>query len=302
MGTGGRRGAADPVEHGFPHLETVRDAIAALHRRLSYETLRTWDASLSPAEVAFADDDELHLGVQQVAAAVVRHYRLPEARVIVSFREMEHAANVELEAGPEYFVELNTRFKAHRRDVGAALAHEVAHVLLHRLDLAFGTVGENEILTDTAAAYLGAGWLLLDAFRQDALTSQKLGYLTPEEFGYVLAKRAELNGEDPAVWFTSPQAYDAYAAGRTLAARDRRQPPLTAAGWTTRARYAMDRKLALAGRPPVPQPDAAYAFDAGSPPRVSFRCPTCLRRIRIPVRGRVRARCSSCRSVLECDA
>ncbi|WP_239517472.1 hypothetical protein, partial [Proteus mirabilis] len=46
-----------------------------------------------------------------------------------------------------------------------------------------------------------AGWLLLDAFREDAASSQKLGYLTPEEFGYVLAKRALVFGEDPSIWF-----------------------------------------------------------------------------------------------------
>ncbi len=155
--------------------------------------MRGFASDVAPGDVAFADADDLYPGTQRIAGVMVAHLRLPEARVIVSFREgMTHAANVELEAGPEYFVELNARFKQHRRDIGAALAHEVTHVWLHRLGLAFEGTRANEILTDTAAAYLGAGWLLLDAFRQDALTSQKLGYLTPEEFGYVLAKRAQV--------------------------------------------------------------------------------------------------------------
>ncbi len=202
-----------PVEHGFPHLETVREAVTALYRRLSYDTVQAFPASVPPADVAFHDTDDLYLGAQRVARELVRHYRLPDARMIVSFREMTHAANVELAAGPEYFVELNDRFRTHRRDIGAALAHEVMHVYLHRLDLSFPGTRDNEILTDTAAAYLGAGWLLLDAFREDGASSQKLGYLTPEEFGYVLAKRALLFGEDPSVWFTSPQAYTAYGRG-----------------------------------------------------------------------------------------
>lgn len=194
-----------PVEHGFPHLETVREAVTALYRRLSYDTVRTFSASVAPVDVAFCDTDDLYLGTQRVAHELVRHYRLPDARMIVSFREMTHAANVELTAGPEYFIELNDRFRTHRRDIGAALAHEVMHVYLHRLDLSFPATRDNEILTDTATTYLGAGWLLLDAYREDASTSQKLGYLTPEEFGYVLAKRALAFGEDPSVWFTSPQ-------------------------------------------------------------------------------------------------
>ena len=41
--------------------------------------------------------------------------------------------------------------------------------------------------------------LLLDAYREDGVSLQKLGYLTPEEFGYVLAKRSLLFQEDPSV-------------------------------------------------------------------------------------------------------
>ncbi|MEU0782293.1 hypothetical protein ABZ341_11960 [Streptomyces sp. NPDC006173] len=291
-----------PVEHGFPHLDTVRASVTALWKRLSYDTVHSFSASVAPADVAFADLDDLHLGAQRVAREMVRHYRLPDARMIVGFREMTHAANVELAAGPEYFIELNDRFRTHRRDIGAALAHEVMHVYLHRLDLAFPGTRDNEILTDTAAAYLGAGWLLLDAYREDAASSQKLGYLTPEEFGYVLAKRALVFGEDPSVWFTSPQAYTAYTKGMAQARRDEQQPPLTAAGWAGRRRYAKDRRQAQEHRSPDPG-GVAYAFapDATGPLRVSFPCPTCHQRIRVPVRGRVRARCALCRTVLECD-
>lgn len=289
-----------PVEHGYPHLETVRAAVTALYRRLSYDTVQTFSTSVAPADVAFCDTDDLYLGAQRVAREIVRHFRLPEARLVVGFREMTHAANVELAAGPEYFVELNDRFRTHRRDIGAALAHEVMHVYLHRLDLSFPTTAENEILTDTATTYLGAGWLLLDAYREDRASSQKLGYLTPEEFGYVLAKRALLFGEDPSVWFTSAQAYTAYVAGMARARQDEQQPPLTAAGWVGRRRYAHDRRHA-----PGVQPSGSYAFSADPGPggrlRVSFPCPTCHQRIRVPVRGRVRARCGLCRTVLECD-
>jgi hypothetical protein len=289
-----------PVQHGFPHLDMVRTALTALYRRLSYDTVHAFDASVVPADVAFSDQDDLYLGVQRVAREMVRHYRLPDARMIISFREMTHAAYVELAAGPEYFIELNDRFRTHRRDIGAALAHEVMHVYLHRLDLSFADTPDNEILTDTASTYLGAGWLLLDAFREDGVSSQKLGYLTPEEFGYVLAKRAIVFGEDPLVWFTSPQAYTAYSRGMELARRDAQQPPLTAAGWAGRRRYARDRRHAEVHGTPYPA-SGPYTFDGRTPLRVSFACPTCRQRIRVPVRGRMRARCGLCRTVLECD-
>ncbi|WP_221356564.1 hypothetical protein [Streptomyces beigongshangae] len=293
-----------PVEHGYPHLETVRAAVTALYRRLSYDTVRTFATSVPPVDVAFHDTDDLYPGAQRVARELVRHFRLPDARMIVGFREMRYAASVELAAGPEYFIELNDRFRTHRRDIGAALAHEVMHVYLHRLGLSFPGTRDNEILTDTATTYLGAGWLLLDAYREDASSSQKLGYLTPEEFGYVLAKRSLVFGEDPATWFTSAQAYTAYTRGMARAREDGRQPPLAAAGWAGRRRYARDRRRAQDRAVARVSADSApYAFtpDGRGPLRVSFPCPTCHQRIRVPVRGPVRARCGLCRTVLECD-
>ncbi|MFI7317355.1 hypothetical protein [Streptomyces venezuelae] len=308
-----------PVVHGYPHLETVRAAVTALYKRLSYDTVHSFDTSVAPADVAFGDHDDLHLGAQRVAREMVRHLRLPDARMIVGFREMQHAASVELAAGPEYFIELNDRFRTHRRDIGAALAHEVMHVYLHRLDLSFPGTRDNEILTDTATAYLGAGWLLLDAYREDGASSQKLGYLTPEEFGYVLAKRALAFGEAPETWFTSAQAYTAYTKGLDRARRDEQQPPLTAAGWAGRRRYAKDRRYAREHGPAVRGGTAganggggasgaagangAYSFsgDGLGVLRVTFPCPTCHQRIRVPVRGRMRVRCTLCRTVLECD-
>ncbi|MFD7069438.1 hypothetical protein ACFV97_19670 [Streptomyces sp. NPDC059913] len=302
MTDGSHRTIRSPVVHGFPHLATVRSAITALYRRLSYDGVRSYATSLTAADTTLLDGENLHLGTQRVARSVARHLRLPDARMIVSFRAMEHAAEVELAAGPEYFVELNDRFRTHRGDVGAALSHEITHVLLHRLGLAFPGTRDNEILTDTVATYLGAGWLLLDAFREDAVSSQKLGYLTPEEFGYVLAQRASAFGEDPSPWFTSPQAYDAFRAGRDRALRDLRSPPLAAAGGPDRRRYARARRQARE-RPGTPgAPDAPYAFE-GTPDalRVSFGCPVCHQRLRLPARGRVRARCGLCGTVLDCD-
>ncbi|MFE6851501.1 hypothetical protein ACFVDH_12010 [Streptomyces sp. NPDC057674] len=289
------RQEGDRVAHGFPHRAAVGASLTALYRRLSPDGVHRHPTSVAPADVALGDDEDLHLGTQRVARALVRHLRLPEARLVVSFRPMEHAAAVELAAGPEYFVELNDRFRTRRRDIGAALAHEITHVLLHRLGLGFPGTAENEILTDVVTTYLGAGWLLLDAYRQDGVESQKLGYLTPEEFGYVLAKRAEVFGEDPSPWFTSAVAYEAWVRGRAEADRERSAPPLAGAGWAERRRYVWERRRGRAGE------DAPYAFTGGAPATgVSFLCPVCRQRLRIPAGRALKARCGVCRTVLEC--
>ncbi|MCZ4100965.1 hypothetical protein G3I60_33970 [Streptomyces sp. SID13666] len=298
--------AVTEIEHGFPHLATIQSSLTALYRRLSADTVEQYPASVRPESVEFPPDEDPYLGAQRVARVMLQHFRLPDARMVVGFRDMVHAGSVELAAGPEYFVELHSRFKTDRRDVGAALAHEVMHVYLHRLGLELPGTRDNEILTDTATAFLGAGWLLLDSYREEPairedrlmMSAYKLGYLTPEEYGYVLAKRALVFGDDIEPWFSSPLARDAYRAGLVLAEQERRQPPLLAAGWTARRRYARDRR---AGTAQPAAPLGGYSFEATNPPRVSFPCPTCHQRIRVPVRGRVTARCTLCRTVLECD-
>ncbi|WUH94048.1 hypothetical protein OG900_30600 [Streptomyces sp. NBC_00433] len=291
-----------PIVHGFPHLDTVRAALTALYRRLSGDGVQRFPSSVHPELADFPDDEDLYLGAQRVARVMVQHFRLPDARMVVGFRDMVHAGNVELAAGPEYFIELHSRFRTDRRDVGAALAHEVTHVYLHRLGLEFPGTRDNEILTDTVTTYLGAGWLLLDAYREEAairgerlmMSAYKLGYLTPEEFGYVLAKRAAAFGDDVEPWFRSAQARDAYRAGLARAEQDFRRAPLAAAGWAARRRYAKDRRSLTAG------PD--YSFEsAGSTVRVAFPCPTCFQRIRLPCRGRLRARCALCHTELDAD-
>ncbi|MFH8725977.1 hypothetical protein [Streptomyces termitum] len=291
------REGADRVVHGFPHRAAVRASLTALYRRVSADGIRRHPASVTAAEVALGDGEDLHLGTLRVARALVGQLRIPDVRPVVGFRRMEEAAAVELGPGPEYFVELNDRFRTRRADIGAALAHELTHILLHRLDLSLPTTAENEILTDVTAAYLGAGWLLLDAYRRDGVESQKLGYLTPEEFGHVLAKRAALFGEDPSPWFTSAVAYEAWVRGRAEAAREATAPPLAGAGWAERRRYVWERRRGRASD------GAPYAFTGGSPATaVAFPCPVCGQRLRVPAGRRLRARCGLCGTVLECES
>lgn len=88
----------EPIVHGFPHLETVRAALTALYKRLSADGVERFATSVRPELVDFPDDEELYLGAQRVARVMVQHFRLPDARMVVSFRDMVHAGNVELAA------------------------------------------------------------------------------------------------------------------------------------------------------------------------------------------------------------
>lgn len=290
----------------FPHLDVVRRSLNALYRTLSARTVRSFTQSLEPRYASLALGADPVIGVQHIAAAVVRHLRLPEARMIVGFRDMPSAAQVELAEGPEYFIEMQNRYSGEHRDIAGVLAHEVTHVFLHRAGLGFAEVEENEILTDVTATYLGAGWLTMNAHRVSERHREQLGYLTPAEFGYVLGLRAIAFGEDPRPWFTSAAAAQAYEAGLARARAEHRRPPLVAADASPHRRYRRDRRTVttLAFDDTVRDLSLAfdgYRFDGPAPLRVTFACPYCFQRIRLPVRGPVTARCGVCASELACD-
>src|SRR5437870_4467056 len=157
--------AEGSVIHGYPHLAVIRRSITGMYRSLSSGVVSSFGASLTPESIVLPGDSDLIIGVQYLARAIVRHLKLPEARMIVTFRNMNDAGHVELARGPEYFIELHTRYQRDRRDIAAVLAHEVMHVFLHRARCRLPDTHDNEILTDTAATYLGIGWPILNAYR-----------------------------------------------------------------------------------------------------------------------------------------
>jgi hypothetical protein len=186
--------------------------------------------------------------------------------------------------------------------------------------LRFPTTLENEILTDVASVYLGIGWLVLDAYRRtqdEPVTDKKngrtyvkvveenLGYLTPEEFAYVLAKRSLAFDEAPHRLLTSLAAREALRAGCSRALLDYRTPPLRDSGLVRRAVYRRRLRRAQAGRPGFAvggRSDQGYRFEAAEATRVVFACPVCGQNLRLPTgRGRLSARCAVCESTLDCE-
>ena len=250
-------------------------------------------------------DKDPIIGVQHLASTIVRHFRLPDARMIVSFRELDHAGQVELASGPEYFIELHARYRNRPADIAAVLAHEVAHVFLHRSGLRFADTLENEILTDTVAAYLGAGWLILNAYKVSSTSIEKIGYLTPEEFGYVLGKRAIAFREDMASWFTGAAAR-AFEDGLETARNDHRRAPLIDADPRARRRYRKECRLArkLTALQSIRRFSLSfddYRFDGPGIVRVTFECPRCHQKVRLSATGRMTARCTLCGASFRCE-
>lgn len=274
------RRAGEPATSGYAQ---VRRSIYLLYKRLPPGAVDAYRLSIPPGEVTVRPYEDLPAGTHRVARALVAHLRMPRTRIATEFRPLPagRAAVVTLGPGPDYRVEIDVRFARRRGDLGAVLAHEVMHVFLKER----GLRSEDEILVDTASAYLGVGWPLLDA-------TGHLGYLDPAVLGYALGKRAVRFGDDPTPWLGSARARSAYAAGYARAADEPCRPPFHRADPRRRRRYAKDRARARGAD--------GYAFSGRSPVNVTFACPTCGVRITAPVGDRFRFRCAVCRTALDC--
>ncbi|WP_439381778.1 hypothetical protein [Amycolatopsis lexingtonensis] len=197
---------------------------------------------------------------------MARHVGIGDARVLVGF---------------------SARYQDDPRDIPAVPAHEVTHVFLHRHGLRHADLTRHEILTDTAALYLGLGRPMLAPYRVDVTqgrytrrrTTSRVGYLSPPEMAYVLAKRALAFGEEVRPF--DGAAAEAYRLGHTRALADYARPPLSGASRADRARYRRDHEL---GRPA-----ADYHFGGG---KVAFACPACGHGTRLPAGRSARARCA----------
>ena len=273
----------------FDRIDDVRGSIRELYTLLSGPAVKAFGTLVLPSQ---PDRDPL-AEAQWTAAAMARHLGIGDARVVVAFSPLGgHVGEVELGPGPEYFVTLSPHYQDDPRDLSAVLAHEVTHVFLHRRGIRHADLARNEILTDTATLYLGLGRPMLAAYRVDVVqgrytrrrTTSRVGYLSPPEMGYVLAKRALAFGEEVGPFDGAAAA--AYRTGYRRALEDYARPPLAGAG---RREYEQDRRLGRSAD--------GYRFEAG---KVAFACPACGHGTRLPLHRTVKARCGTCGSLFRC--
>jgi hypothetical protein len=300
-----------PAPATFTKMPVIRDALRELYRVLTPARVCSYTANIAPVFPAMTGADPV-MGAQKLARSMALHLGMAQVRLIVSFRELGatgdgayHAGNVELGPGPEYFITLSPRFRQDPRDTAAVLAHEVMHVFLYRNRVWWDDQDRNEILTDTATVYLGTGWLMLNAYRVER-TRQSLGYLSPAELGYVLAKRAQVFDENIERYLAdNPAARHAYQAGARRAAQDQDAAPLSGCAPAARRQYMKDKRraaeLTSTGVTGPAMPYAGgYRFEGHAPMTVVFACPTCHQRLRVPVDRAATIRCGTCRSTHAC--
>lgn len=295
---------------GFPNIGLVRDALGVLVPAIKKGKLPPPATTPWEGHVGFPVNDPV-ISVQHLARKIARAYELSVGTVIVTFVEgLEEAGRVELSGAGQrdFFVELRAEYKDQPRVITAILGHEVAHIFLHhhRVHLAAG-LGE-EILTDVTAVLYGFGAVMADTFRVSeksevignmiytTRSTRHLGYLTPDELGYVLT-RSGFGGIDHEL--ESLYAREALAIGRSRARAELTAPPLRSTSWWRRALYVLLRWWAER-RKHAPELEALdlYRVQAG---KVLFRCAVCCQRIRVPTRTSLTATCPRCETELPCE-
>jgi len=136
-------------------------------------------------------------------------------------------------------------------------------------------------------------------------TEERLGYLTPEEFGYVLGKRSLALGEKVDGLITSPAATLAFNKGYRMAVAEHRTPPIAGCGWRQRLGYYWNRRYIQkvsrnSGLTGLSRSFGGYRFEVSDSMRVIFECPVCSQMLRLPTEKRVVARCNICETSFEC--
>lgn len=307
------------IVRGYPHLSSVKTSIKLLHQRLPQQKLSMYAASLPPADIFIHPSADIVIEVQQLAGRIAHYLGLPIGRILVNFSSsLPCPAQVELSSADDYLVRLHERYRFDSQDIPALLAHEIVHIFLYRLKIAFPNVLENEILTDTAATYLGVGWPCLNAFRisvQDSLefgyvgprtirhfSASKVGYLTPEEFAYVLAKRSLLFSERIDRLLTL-QARELYRQGLRMARREGARPPFARSliwwRWLYLGRRWWTKRSPQTGKR---SQFADYRFEwVDGEMKVTFDCPVCCQKLRLPTeRRQIHLDCPTCQHSCSC--
>lgn len=253
------------------------------------------------------DPKNASVSIQTLVRKVARRYQLNVGTIVVTFMAMPNPGRVELHNGNDFFVELNSNLKDQPRTISAVLGHEVAHIFLHKHGLGFPETLDNEVLTDVASAMYGFGALMLDQFVQTETRNQlpdgrvqittherAMGYLTPDELGWLLAKSDfDVGGQ-----LDSRAARSVGKRGRDMVRTEATTPPLASSMWR-RWMYEIRRWWAeWRGLNELYDESVPYAFGDG---KVTFRCPTCTQKMRLPVRKELTATCPCCRRSLACS-
>ena len=286
---------------GFDHV--IFKSIHKLYREFGSAHLRSFTNDFVLGSSAEDVRRDPIIGTQQLAKRIAAHYRLPFTTVIVSFSSsLRPPGRVELSQSNEFFVELQYQYKGDPIAIAAILAHEIAHILLHRCGVRFQDELENEVLTDTVAVYVGFGPTILNAATEKKnylpgntveTKTHHFGYLTVDEFGYIQAKRDDLFGRNSFASINSGLPRRGFSCGRQRVNTEHKKRPYATPIMARVPRFMERIRNWLFPHPRQPRQRTTTSL--------TFACVCCSQDLRIPLIGKkLIVRCPTCESRLTC--
>lgn len=253
---------------------------------------------------------------QHIAKSIARQYQLNVNTISVSFDDnLKAGGTVELHNGYDFFIEINRKYIENPIKIIAILAHEIAHIYLQKRDIRFEDSHENEILTDTTAAFIGFGYALLKSYNTEVTRvgnvtkTEKLGYLNCRELAYITALSNAYYGREVSPWDMYTHAgrpggssKREVAVGHKLFYKRLKRVPLDKATHKQRALYKR-LILELQATQKIKRiRKRDYTLRKEQDIRIEFKCPLCEKNIRIPALGKkLKVSCPRCQFVLPCE-
>jgi len=284
------------LHRGFNNLEIIDRSIVTLFHNLTPQFINKFDQVAPIRELYRTPWTDPVKETQEIARSILRYYGIKNSAVKVTFDpRLSVPGRVKMGISDVFFVDIHAEYKNQRNVVIAILAHEVTHIFLNKHQIKFEATAEDEILTDTAAAFLGFGSSILNVAYSKLIrtgigmnTSEfVLGYLSVDEFGYVISKSNHYFCSSPALQIEPGLPSEGYESGRRLVDNIRCQRPFI-------KRDVLDRlywwiKSLFAATPAI----------CNVP--IVFNCRNCSQKLRIPAsRKKLQVKCSTCGSVQVC--
>lgn len=201
----------------FKNISAINSNISSLYKSIGAPLVPNFKTNLIIDNRYYHSD--IVIFTQNIAKQIANHFGLQITKIVVTFHHnLEVPGRVKLSSGNTFFIEVDDKYKFNTNFISAILAHEIAHIYLFKHNMNVKDTFQNEVFTDTTAAFLGCSWLILNSSYEEVtcLTYQKtvhsFGYITQSEVGYILAKRDFLlqqNSSDAMIYGRSREFFDA---------------------------------------------------------------------------------------------
>ena len=201
----------------FNNITAINNNIASFYKSIGAPLIPDFKTDLV-IDIRYFHNDIVVL-TQNIARQIANHFGLTITKVVVTFtHNLGVPGKVELSAGNVFFVEVDEKYKSNTNFISAILAHEIAHIYLFKHKISMHDTFQNEVMTDTTAAFLGCANILLNSsydevsYENNLTTVHSFGYISQHEVGYIAAKRDFLlqqNSSDAMIYGRSKEFFDA---------------------------------------------------------------------------------------------